>query len=283
VRIAFKRRDSAGAKEELMSRFAIVGALAISGALLGPVPSALAICPVPTASFTGGSFGTDAVTGMACLLNLQQNGGTGITSAGTSFSDPASGTSLSASADLATGVLTAYAAGGAVLPSGGFASASEWDTFTFSGLPADGSMITATLSLTGTITGGGSVEADLQEAGPAATIQGQGALDSSGFFNATTYPLPGSISLAFMATDGTSDTVYADIQADGNGPTEVDLTDPPTLDLTIPIGVTVSSASGVFTDFRLQAVPEPSSLGLFAAALGLFGYIGRRRARRMAR
>ena len=64
--------------------------------------------------------------------------------------------SLSSTADLTIGVLTAYS-------QGGIASASIWDTFTYTGLPAGGATITATLSLPGTLTGSAYGSATLEE------------------------------------------------------------------------------------------------------------------------
>ncbi|HTT79231.1 MAG TPA: PEP-CTERM sorting domain-containing protein [Stellaceae bacterium] len=207
-------------------------------------------------------FGTDTATNTGCLADSQQ-GGDGQATASTSYSDPPA--NLSATADLASGVLTADADDA----DGGYASASEWDTFTFSGLPDGGAIVTATLSLNGTVTGIGTGSALLEEAGPGGTIGGDGSIDSSTFFNPSTgIPLVSSISLSFLATNGAADTVYAYIDADSGG-SIVDLSDPPTLSLILPGGVTASSASGVFANFEPLSVPEPSSLALLAAALGL--------------
>jgi hypothetical protein len=251
-----------------MTRFLALCGLTVFGALLGAVPPASASCVIPTAMYAASAYGADAVTATVCTLDSEQGGGE-TTSASTSYSNPPA--SLSASADLASGTLTADADDA----DGGYASAAEWDTFTFMGLPDDGAVITTTLSLDGTVTGLGSGSAELQEAGPGATIEGTGSIGTSTFFNAATdIPLVPSISLTFLAMNDLQYTVYADILADSGGST-VDLDDPPTLSLIIPEGVTASSASRVFTNFQFQTIPEPSSFVLFAA-LALLAYPVRR-------
>ncbi len=226
--------------------------------------SAHASCPIPVAGDLGAPFGTDAVTAIGCALQTEA-GGRGVTSA----SVPLGGGTMSASADLSSGVLTAYSAGG-------FASAAEWDTFTFAGLPAGGETITATLSLSGTLTGFATGLANLQ-AGPSATFGDVGTLYQDAFFG-NGNPIPPSIDLQVTVTDASSLTVLGNILADGSPGNVADLTDPPTLSLDLPAGVTATSASGVFTNFQpLTAVPEPWSAGLLLVGLGALIHARRRR------
>jgi hypothetical protein len=232
--------------------------------LMGLASSAHATCPITVAEDLGGPFGTDAVAASACFVQTMA-GASGVTSA----SVPLGGGTMSASADLSSGVLTAYSAGG-------IASAAEWDTFTFTGLPAGGETITATLSLSGTLTGDATGLANLQ-AGPSATFGDVGTLYQDAFFG-NGNPIPASIDLQVTVTDASSLTVLGDILADGFAGNVADLTDPPTLSLDLPAGVTATSASGVFTNFQpLTAVPEPWSAGLLLVGLGALIQARRRR------
>ena len=174
---------------------------------------------------------------------------------------------MSASADLASGVLTAYS-------SNSIASAAEWDTFTFNGLPAGGATVTATLSLAGsTLTGLGVGLATLFAGAAGAGFPGDASFQTA-FGNADTgLDLPASISVSFLADDVTPITVVAEIEAEG---ATANLGDPPTLTLTLPPGATGVSASGVFEGFGTsRSVPEPGSLVLLIAGLGLLGYARR--------
>ncbi len=232
--------------------------------LMGFGSSAHATCPIAVAGDLGGPFGTDAVTAPACFEQTTA-GGSGVTSA----SLPRGGGTMSASADLSSGVLTAYSAGG-------IASAAEWDTFTFSGLPTGGETITATLSLSGMLMGNATGQANLQ-AGPSATFGVVGTLYQNAFFG-NGAPIPASIDLQVMVTDASSLTVLGDILADGFPGNVADLTDPPTLSLDLPAGVTATPASGVFANFQpLTAVPEPWSAGLLLVGLGALIHARRRR------
>lgn len=252
-----------------MSRVAVCTAAGVAAAaLLGHSHSAQALCPIQVAGYVSGLYGTDVVTTPACLSpQIVTGGGPGVTAA----SIPLGTGTMSASADLGSGVLTAYSAGG-------FASAAEWDTFTFTGLPAGGATITATLSLSGTLTGSATGQAALL-AGPSATFANAATLIQDAFFG-NGAPIPTSISVAFMATNGSSETVLGDIFADGFSGNVADLADPPVLTIDLPAGVTATSASGVFTSFQvLTSVPEPGTAALLLAGLG--GLI-RARSRRKA-
>jgi hypothetical protein len=252
----------------MLRTFSVAVALAAVGAGFGFTGSALAICPIPYASYEnggGGNFGAYAVTSTptGCILD-SQDGGSAVKSASTSYNN---GT-MSAAADLGSGILTAYS-------EGGLASASAWDTFTFSGLPATGATITAVLSLSGSsVSGDGTGSAELQ-IGPPGTIEA-GAPTATTFFNATGDPIPASIDLSFSATNGAPETIFAFVSADGDDSADIaNLGDPPTLSIVLPIGATASSNSGDFANYQFQSVPEPCSFGLFTALLGLFACLGK--------
>jgi hypothetical protein len=241
-------------------------------ALAGFGSAAHASCAIPIAGFASGSddFGANAVTAIGCSLQAK-DGGSGATTASVLLTS----NGMSASANLASGVLTAYSAGG-------FASAAEWDTFTFTGVPAGGESITATLSLDGTLTGGGTGTADIQ-AGPSATFGVIGTVVQSTFFG-NSFPIPPSIEVEVTVTDASSITVLSAIQADGFPGNVTDLADPPTLTLDLPAGVTATSASGVFTNFQpLTAAPEPSTVALLLTGLGVLVQARRRHARSASR
>lgn len=261
-----------------MGRKSTIAAVIAGCSLLAAISSARATCFIPTAGYTGGQYGVDAVAdNLQICSSSQSSGGTGVGSASVSVNVPAGvqpGGTASATAGLATGVLTAYASAGA-------ASSSEWDTFTFSGLPSGGSTVTVTLSLAGSLTGLASGNAQIQVGAPG-TIMGSGSVTQSAFFNPSTgIPLPPDISLGFTAMDNTPVTIFAQIFASvgyygGNG--IADLLDPPTLTITLPVGVTASTASGLFDNFDyVSAVAAPGDLGLFLFGLGLCVALSRRR------
>jgi hypothetical protein len=245
-----------------MSRSSISTAAVIAAAaLVGLSSNAHATCAVPTATYVSGLFGTDVVTASSCF-DYTTAGGSGVTAGAI----PLGSGSMAASADLSTGILTAYSASG-------LASAALWDTFTFSGLPTLGETVAFTLSLSGTLSGTAFGVANIQ-AGPSAAFEGVGTVQQgTGFGDGM--PVPASISVALTATDASSLTVSTQILADGSPGNIADLTDPPTLTVDLPAGVTATSASGVFTNFEpLAAVPEPGSAGLLLA--GLWGLVSAR-------
>jgi hypothetical protein len=174
------------------------------------------------------------------------------------------------SADLASGALAAYSAAGS-------ASAALWDTFTYSGLPAGGAVIVATLSLPGTLTGFSHGEAEIRQGSEADLMDGRAAM-SVAFFDDVT-PKPPSILLTFDATNGTLETVYSEILAFGDGTGGIaDLADPPTLSLSVPHGASVVASSGVFDSFTPStAVPEPSTWAMMLLGFAGLGFAGERR------
>jgi hypothetical protein len=258
-----------------MSRSISLGAALVAGSCaLLLSGAALALCAVPTAGFGGGLSGASAVTAQGCFVGVDQNGGAGSTNASAASTDAASGVTLSASADLTTGVLAAYS------PEG-IASASLWDTFTFSGLPAGGASIVATLSLAGTLTGSSFLIANLEAGTPADFAAGFPLIQAS-FPGAGNTSLPATISVSFDAMNGVGETLFADILAHGVGGV-ANFSDPPTLSLALPAGADVVTAGGFDNFAQSSAVPEPSTWALLLmgfAGFGLARYFRARAARR---
>jgi hypothetical protein len=243
-------------------------------AICASADAARAICLVPNASYQGGAYGAYAVTAYSCSI-LQQDGGTGFTTASAQGSVVfgADTLSLSSTADLATGALTIYS-------EAGIASASIWDSFTYTGLPAGGATITATLSFPGTLTGSSSATAFLEE-GSQTEFEGDGELtDSTGeFYNTTTLPPP--LSLSFNVVNGSPVVIFAELL--GGGASGVaDFGDPPTLSLTLPDGASVTTASGVFDNFVSATVPEPSTWAMILLGFAWLGFVGYRQRQNFA-
>jgi hypothetical protein len=254
------------------AQFAI--ALATASFLIS-AGAAHAICAIPVAGYQGGAYGAEADTAGGCFVAIDTEGGTGATTAAASSTTTAFGVSysLASSADLASGELTAFSGVG-------IASASIWDTFTFSGLPADGATVTATLSLSGTLTGLSYGNAELQ-AGPQTDFGDSGTSSEDVFFNTVAYPIPASFSLSFTVENGTPETVLAEIFVDGDGAGGVaDFGDPPTLSLSLRAGTSVTTASGLFVNFTATAAPEPSTWAMMVLGLAGLGFAGSR-ARRL--
>jgi hypothetical protein len=251
-----------------MSRFSPSRVVLLAAAgLLSSAGAARATCPIENAAYQGGAYGAYAVTTTACFTDIDENGGTGFTTAA------ASSVGLSSSATLASGVLTADS-------QSGFASSSIWDSFTYTGLPAGGTTITATLSVPATLTGSSDGMATLEEG---TQTGGLTLVDTVFFNNATGQPEP--LSLSFDVTNGAPVIVFAEIQVDGLDGV-ADLGDPPTLSLNLPKGASVTTASGVFDNFTSAPVPEPSTWAMMLlgfAGLGFFGYRQRRKPARAAR
>ena len=229
-----------------MGRFSALFAtsLASVGVLIS-TGAAHAICAIPEAGYLGGSYGADAVTAGGCFVGVDMQGGTGATTAAASSTTTDTFTglsySLASSANLATGVLTAYS-------ETGIASASIWDTFTFSGLPAGGATVTATLSLTGALTGLSYGIAELEE-GPQADFANGATSINDVFFNTDIRCLlrSRSASTSRMGRRRQSSLIF--ISGDGAGGV-ANFGDPPTLSLSLPTDASVAAASGVFVNYR---------------------------------
>jgi hypothetical protein len=224
-----------------------------AAALLASAGAARATCPIDNAGYQGGAYGAYAVTTTGCFTDIVEDGGTGFTTA------TAAGVGLSSSADLATGVLTADS-------ESGFASSFLWDSFTYTGLPAGGATIMATLSLPGTVNASSDSFAVIEE-GSQTDLNNMYSV----FFNDTTEDAkPPSIPLSFSVTNGVTVVVFAEIEANGTGQGGVvNLGDPPMLSLTLPRGASVTTASGVFDNFTSAPVPEPSTWAML-----LIGFAG---------
>jgi hypothetical protein len=247
------------------------GLLASVGVLMSAGP-AHALCAYSEVFYQGGAYGAYAVAS-GCSVGLDQGGGALSTTASASTTISTPYVDASSSADLTLGALAAYSAAGS-------ASSALWDTFTYSGLPIGGASVEATLSLPGTLTGFSHGSAELQE-GTEAELGDGSAASYFAFFDSSSNPKPASISLVFNVMNGVPETVFSEIVAFGDGTGGIaDLADPPTLSLTVPLGASVMSASGVFDNFTASsAVPEPATWAMMLLGFVGLGYAGYRRAR----
>jgi hypothetical protein len=96
--------------------------------------------------------------------------------------------------------------------------------------------------------------------------------------------LPAAITLSFNVTNGAPIIVFAELQ--GSGDTEgqggvADFGDPPMLNLDLPAGASVTTAS-VFENFTTPTVPEPSTWAMMLIGFAGLGFAGYRRARRLS-
>ncbi len=238
-------------------------------ALFSSMAQAICVINLPYDPGPGG-LGYGAETAVTNTCGSPIDGGAGMTSSSTVATPlPYYSGSGSATANLNTGILTSYSAA----TSGGsaYSGALLWDTFSFSGLPASGAMLTATLTLTGSMSGSGSWNASIGLNGGITNTYASG--DSS-------TPIPGSISLSFLAQNGTPVELSANLQTQAGGyPTYAagvaNLMDPPTFSILTPYGTTYTSASGQF--LNVQAVPEPETYGMMLAGLGLMGFMMHRK------
>jgi hypothetical protein len=257
-----------------MSRFARswVG-LSAAAALLLSAHAAYALCAIPTASYLGGAYGVDAVTAGGCFVAVDQQGAAESTTA--SAASSLDSLSLSSTADLTTGILTAYA-------QTGVASAAMWDSFTFEGLPAGGETITATLSFPGALTGSSFGIASLEEGSQTEFNDHSELMASTGAFFNTATP-PSSIPLSFEVANGSPIIVFAELLGEVDGVSGVaDFGDPPMLTLTLPNGASVTTASGVFDNFVSATVPEPSTWAMMLIGFGGLNFAAYRARRSIA-
>ena len=156
----------------------------------------------------------------------------------------------------------------------GVPSASLWDTLTFSGLPAAGAVLTETFTLTGNLTGSAQASARIQVGADYANPQAQGQLNLS---SAT--PLPTTLSVPFTAYNGVPLLFFAALYGNNGAGSTLDLLDPPTFSITVPQGVSYTSASGVFGN--VGVVPEPAPALLLLLGLAGMGWrLQRQRGRR---
>jgi hypothetical protein len=215
---------------------------------------AQAICAVTEARYTGGTYGAQAVASPGGCFRTPVGG-----TASTSVQD--SSAELSASADLSTGVITAWS-------SGGMSSAAMWDTVHFSGLSDAGADVVERLSLVGHISGNArgwvSLGASLD---PSSPFNGNW---TNPFFGSSD-PFPSTVDLHFTAHNGDAFLVFVGLTADAWGAGVADLSDPPTLSFVLPQGASFTSDSGVLLNNAPpagnHALPEPSTLLLAAASL----------------
>lgn len=263
----------------------------IAAGLLAPVAARAAVVNFAT----NGAFGSAVWGGIdntGCsdppgysvydfVVSSQCVFGAGVGAAYGSTIDPVSGSSVSASASLATGSVSVTVAGQTFIPNIGsassYGSALIWDTLRFSGA-GTGTAVQLTMSGASSIVGDGQVRllANLlaespgysggvayyllgNTAGPPATVGPYSTTQTIMVADNTAYLLV----LGVMAYGGVTGAVNPPYPPTGN----VTVSDP--FSLSVPQGVTVQSAYA-------QAAPEPGTLALFISAAGVV--IGLRRA-----
>lgn len=241
-----------------------LGALTAVVALSAWSGQAQAICAVTTAAYTGGSYGAQVVASPGGCFRTPV-GGTGSTSV------QQSDASLSASANLSTGVITAWS-------SGGMSSSAMWDTVRFSGLSGAGAEVVARLAMVGHISGGAYGWVTLA-ASPDLSSPFNGRATQLGIGSGD--PFPSSVDLRFTAHNGDAFLVYLALAADAWNGGVADLSDPPTLSFLLPQGASFTSDSGVLLSGASPTpggnLPEPSTLLLASASL--MAVVGLRRRR----
>jgi len=233
-------------------------------------------------SIQNSTFGAEAAAGAAWGCNtFSTNGGGGSTSANLSYdfsTDVWNGTDSvptfngngTASSTLSTGVLNTSLAGSPIVSQGyqssTVMSSALWDTLTFNNLPASGEMVTETLTLDGSIGANGSGAYNL--------FAGYGNQNG----NLSQGNLPGSVTYTFLAQNDVPVEVGVELSADSSGGagSGVNLADS-VFSISVPDGVTFTSASGVFANVNNGTVPEPTSGALIALGLALIGFFTLRR------
>ena len=235
------------------------------------VENALMQAPVNTYSF--GALA--AASGSPCTsdsLCQGTGGGPNQTSASIGGSSLNIG-SAQAQADLASGTLGAKVntVGGTSEPSA-VAGALFWDTLTFSGVTGSDSQGQINLTVNGTFTNVGYGYAGLAVGAPLSLSSPNSWTTLDSLKSSTTLTLP------FTLANATPIEIGAGVLAAAYGssnPAIADLYDPPTVSLTLPAGVTYTSASGAFLT---APVPEPTDAALLVAGLMLLGLRLRKRA-----
>lgn len=240
------------------SKLIFMGAVSMA-ALVATPAHALVVCQSP--SIGQGAYGAVAAERLSCASYVSDGG-----SLDTNARVADITTGSSASADLSTGIMTAYVVGTTLF------QADMWDTFTFTGLPKKGTLITTTLRTPGSLTGGASGSLLLSAGLGGGDVSSLGSNSLALTESGTTFPA--SVSFSFMAYNGMSVTVLAEIFADGAAGI-ADLEDPPTWSFEVPEGVSYTTASGVF--HNVGAVPEPGGLALALAGAAVI--VGRRHVR----
>ncbi len=176
--------------------------------------------------------------------------------------------SASASADLSTGILQAYAQEDGTTGSSAAAGAVFWDTLTFSGVTGTNTTGTLVFTVPGSFT-------DVGYGGACAAVQVGGYAQCNPF----TAPVLNASSpsetlrIPFTLSNGSPTEIVAALYGTAYNSFNIataDLKDPPQVSLLLPTGVTYTSASGVFLS-NTTPVPEPATWVTMACGLALLG------------
>ena len=246
-------------------KYLAIVSLSLMLGMFSGISHATCIISLPFIPAPGGpAYGSEATVTTGCFTPIAGGGGVTTSSMTNTFSIG----SGSATSNLSTGVLTAYAAttsGNSIWSASNF-----WDTLTFSGLPTGGTMLTAMFTLTGSFTGSSVGSGLISVNGISAASFSAGSSSSS--------PLPSSISVNFLALNGTPIQIGAELYTNAGSYNQGALgtakLNPATFSILAPSGTTFTSASTQFVN--VTTVPLPASLGLLSLGLAAITGVARR-------
>ena len=205
-------------------------------------------------------YGTFAGTSID-LASFQAHDGGAAQPSASSSSPPGAGftsSSATASANLGSGILRAYAQESGITGSSAASGAALWDTLTFSGASGVSPVGQIVLTVPGTFTDvgyGGACLAIGASCNPFSVAQLNSAHPST------------TVTVPFSIVNGSPTLFYSALYATASNsfsPAIADLSDPPHISLILPTGVTFTSTSGVFLT---SPVPLPPAMWLFSSGL----------------
>ena len=246
-------------------KYLAIVSLSLMLGMFSGLSHAICIVTLPFIPAPGGpAYGSEATVTTSCFTPIAGGGGVTTSSMTNTFSIG----SGSATSNLSTGLLTAYATTTSSSGNNIWSASNFWDTLTFSGLPTGGTMLTAMFTLTGSFTGSGVGSGFINVNGASA----------ASFSASSSSPLPSSISASFLVLNGTPIqigagllTVAGDFNTGALGTANLN---PATFSILAPSGATFTSASTKFVN--VTTVPLPASLGLLSLGLAAITGVARR-------